>query len=331
MSFEKDYGKQEFLKKWQGEDTHSERAGEQKLQKLALLMGVLASYGMLSDDVVDTVIEEAQFASNQAEDQIQEGDLDHQRILEDDLLESNLKSNKSNVANKIPKNIDYNEILLKDQNLINTLVDLQYEKYEDSADFHLTLERNDKDGKIREEIAELGKEFGDSEHISIYQAIAATESRFKQEKSADGGEGYFQITNIPKEVEKTSLEIAKKNNLTTEELNILQGILTFEHYLEKVRAENPIKDPATDEKYDDYSKALRAYNAGLDNVNFSMTYQEFLKLYAFKYVGIDKMADLEGEYKAGNKETVKKAVKEEMRYDPAYPIKVMAWKRKLEE
>lgn len=140
------------------------------------------------------------------------------------------------------------ELKKSDEQVIDDLIQKQFDYYNsETSEFYLTF-KNDADGKIRKQIEELGLKYGDSENINTYKAIAAVESRFVWDKSPDGGIGYFQITKIPEEISERARKIAEKNHYNEKEQNIIEGILNYEYCLNQIKKTYP-NEPEKVQKY----------------------------------------------------------------------------------
>ncbi len=159
-----------------------------------------------------------------------------------------------------------------DEQVIEDLIQKQYDYYnKETSEFYLTF-KNDKGGKIRKQIEGLGLKYGNPENIDTYKAIAAVESRYIWSRSPDGGVGYFQITNIPEKVAKRAERIAKKNHYSKEEKNIIEGILNYEYCAQYIKKTYPNESKEV-QKY----LAEWMYNAG--DIFGNRSIQENLDLY----------------------------------------------------
>lgn len=103
----------------------------------------------------------------------------------------------------------------------------------------------------QEAIEAAAREFGVD--INLLQGIAATESSFMPRDSSDGGHGLFQITRVPKKVQREALVKLKTEQLSLNNAkhNAYVAAATFKHYLAEMN--------------DDLFLALLAYNIGPAN------------------------------------------------------------------
>ncbi len=181
---------------------------------------------------------------------------------------------------------------------IQDRIERNYQKFNKNSDFAMTFDINDKDHKQRQMIEKIANRYGDPEYLQIYIAIAAKESRLKNIDEIGGGKGkgLYQITNIPKSIEKKADELERKGELTPEEGKVFEGIRTFDSYMEQVKEKRAELGLAPDEQ-EEIIFTLLGYNRGLKYLDFSKSAAEncdkFQTNYPFETLAFEK-AEKEG-------------------------------------
>jgi len=269
MGFE-DYGKQKFVQEYQRQLEGRERRGQNR-KRLARSAAILLSIGIptVTAFEIGTYLfakEEKPKTGEVSPELTEEGSL---KVAKPEKLKrAEPRKGKEELSNGEgePPQPEGSEFA---QNLINE----KYDQFNETSDFKITFDINDKDSEIREMIERIGLTYGNPDHINLYKAIAAKESRLKWEHSIDGGIGYFQITNIPPSIEKEVSEIAERDKLSEEEANALAGAMTLERSLEYVQdqREQLGQEP---NKEEEILLALWAYNIGPKHLDFSLSFEE---------------------------------------------------------
>ena len=132
-----------------------------------------------------------------------------------------------------------------------------YRRY-DSEQLKKILNRAD---AYNSDIKEAAKEF--DLDLNLLQGIAATESSFLPRNSKDGGQGLFQITQVPKEVvEQTGKHLSERQlSLHNSRHNAFLAAATLKYYLAQMN--------------DDLFLGLLAYNIGPANGGLKFIMQEY--------------------------------------------------------
>lgn len=226
MGFERDYATQDFVREFQGEKS-------ERRKKLLRWFGALVFAGV-SLGVATKVIEIAASESGREVKPTSAETTD--KILEGKPFEvAKPEETKRAERKKGEGGLSDEKVKIESPEFAQGLIESKYKELNETSDFKITFDINDKNGEVREMIERIGLTYGNPDHINLYKAIAAKESRLKWEHSIDGGIGYFQITNIPPSIEKEVSEIAERDKLSKEEANTLAGIQAFERSLEYVR------------------------------------------------------------------------------------------------